>query len=105
LADVTQLPTIGTDGARVTRAFQKMLDSDKKIVGDKTFYQYELGDKGIRGWAVAGTAAYSMSTTGKELKTPEDFRGLPIRSGSAIQAMFIEQLGATPITMPGSETY
>lgn len=78
LSDVTQLPTYDTNSVMVTRAFQKLLDSDVKLANGKSFYEYELGDKGIRGWALGATAPYSMSTTGAELMKPADLTGFPM---------------------------
>lgn len=105
LSDVTQLPTYGTDSPMVTRAFQKLLDSDVELKGGKTFYQYEIADKNIRAWALGATAPYSISTTKKVLKEPADFKGVPLRAGSAIHTIVLEKLGATPVTLPGPQAY
>lgn len=105
LSDVTQLPTYGTDSPMVTRAFQKLLDSDAKLKDGKTFYQYEIGSKGIRAWALGATAPYSISTVKKVLAEPADFKGVPLRAGSALHTIMLEKLGATPVTMPGSQAF
>ncbi len=105
LSDVTQLPAYGTDSPMVTRAFQKMLDSDVPLKDGKTFYQYEIADKGIRAWALGATAPYSISTVKKVLKEPADFSGTPLRAGSALHTIMLEKLGATPVTLPGSQAF
>lgn len=105
LSDVTQLPTYGTNSVMVTKAFQKLMDSPVKLKGDKTFYQYEIADKGIRAWPLGATAAYAISTTGKPLQTPADLKGMPLRAGSALHTIVLQQLGATPVTMPSSQAY
>lgn len=105
LSDVTQLPAYGTNSPMVTRAFQKMLDSDVVLKDSKTFYQYELGDKGLKAWALGATAPYSISTVKKVLKEPADFQGTPLRAGSAIHTIVLEKLGATPVTIPGPQAY
>lgn len=105
LSDVTQLPTYGTTSPMVTRAFQKLLDSDQQLKDGKTFYQYEIADKGIRAWALGATAAYSISTAKKVLKEPADFAGVPLRAGSALHTIMLEKLGSTPVTMPGSAAF
>lgn len=105
LSDVTQLPTYGTDSPMVTRAFQKLLDSDVELKDGKTFYEYEITDKGIRAWALGATAPYSISTVKKVFKEPEDLRGVPLRAGSALHTIMLEKLGATPVTMPGSQAF
>ncbi|WP_205042076.1 TRAP transporter substrate-binding protein DctP [Rhodoligotrophos defluvii] len=105
LSDVTQLPAYGTTSPMVTRAFQKLLDSDVKLSNGKTFYEYEIADKGIRVWALGATAPYSISTTSKVLKEPEDFKGVPLRAGAALHTIVVEKLGATPVTLPGPQAY
>ena len=105
LSDVTQLPTYGTNSVMITKAFQKLLDSPAKVKGDKTFYQYEIADKGIRAWPLGSTAAYALSTTGKALQAPADLKGMPLRAGSALHTIVLQQLGATPVTMPASQAY
>ncbi|MGB6118339.1 MAG: TRAP transporter substrate-binding protein DctP [Mesorhizobium sp.] len=105
LSDVTQLPAYGTDSPMVTRAFQKLLDSDEAVKDGKSFYQYEIEDKGIRVWALGATAPYSISTVRKVLKEPADFKGVPLRAGSALHTIVLEKLGATPVTLPGSQAF
>lgn len=105
LSDITQLPTYGTDSPMVTRAFQNLLDSDREIADGKTFHDYEIGDKGIHVWAIGATAGYSISTTSKVLKEPADFTGTLLRAGSALHTIVLENLGATPVTLPGPQAY
>lgn len=105
LSDVTQLPTYNTDSPMATRAFQKLLDSDVELKDGKTFYQYEIADKGIRAWALGATAAYSISTTNKVLTEPSHFAGLPVRARSSIHTIVLQQLGATSVTMPAAQAY
>lgn len=105
LSDVTQLPTYGTDSAIATRAFQRLLDSEDVLKDGKTFYQYEIESKGIRAWAIGATSAYSISTAGKNPEAPADFKGMPLRAGSAIHTLVLNELGATPVTMPASNVY
>lgn len=105
LSDVTQLPTYGTDSPMVTRAFQSLLDSDVELADGQTFYDYEISDKGIRVWALGATGPYSISTTEKVLTEPGDFTGTPLRAGSALHTIVLENLGATPVTLPGPQAY
>jgi len=105
LSDITQLPTYDTNAVMITRAFQKLLDSPATLKGNKTFYQYELADKGIRGWPLGATGPYALSTTGKALQSPADLRGVPLRGGSALHTIVLQQLGATPVMMPTAQSY
>lgn len=105
LSDVTQLPMTNTDTRMATEAFQELLDSEVEVKPGSTFYQYELGSKGLVAWPIGATPAFVISTTGKELKTPADFKGALLRAGSALHTMVLENLGATPVYMPGTQAY
>ncbi|MCC5809121.1 MAG: TRAP transporter substrate-binding protein DctP [Ectothiorhodospiraceae bacterium] len=105
LSDITQLPTYNTDSPLITRAFNALMDSDVEIADGKTFYDYEIGDKGLRAWGLGATAAYAISTTGKELTDPADLRGMPLRAGSALHTVVLQQLGVTPVTIPAAQAY
>ncbi|MBM1143007.1 TRAP transporter substrate-binding protein DctP [Alcanivorax sp. ZXX171] len=105
LSDITQLPTLETNSELITDALLELMDSDKALKDGKSFYDYELGDKGIRGWPVGATSAYSLATTGIELKEPSDIEGLPIRAGSPLHTILLEELGATPVTMTSADSY
>nr|MBF0685196.1 TRAP transporter substrate-binding protein DctP [Pseudomonas sp.] len=105
LSDISQLPTFNTNSASVTRAFQKLLDSDVELKDGKTFYEYELGSKGLRAWALGASGPYALSTTGKEITSPADLKGMPMRAGSALHTMAVQQLGATPVTLPSAQAY
>jgi len=89
----------------VTRAFQALMSSDVELIDGKTFYQYEVGDKNIHAWALGATPAYSISTSGKAIKSAADFAGLSMRAGSPIHTIVLEKLGATPVTMPATQAY
>jgi TRAP-type transport system periplasmic protein len=41
----------------------------------------------------------------REVRTPEDLRGLRIRVSGSVPAVVVESLGATPVQMPASEMY
>ncbi len=105
LSEVTQLPTLDTTSEQITRAFQALLDSTRALDGEQTFYEYELASKELLGWPVGATSAYSLATTGAELRRPEDLKGLPIRAGSALHTMLLQELGATPVTMTSADSY
>ena len=105
LSDVSQLPTLGTDSPMITRAFQKLLDSDVALQDGKTFYQLELTDNGLVGWPLGASQPYAISTTGKVLDDPSDFQGLPARAGATLHVIGVEQLGDTSVYMPAAEAY
>ena len=105
LSDVTQLPTVGTDSVMMTKAFLELMDSDEELADGKTFYEYEIEGKGIRAWPVATTAAYAISFAGVQPGSAADLSGMPLRAGSALHTIFLDELGATPVTMTSSASY
>ncbi|MEQ5871551.1 hypothetical protein J4E08_16825 [Sagittula sp. NFXS13] len=105
LTDVTQLPTIGTSSVEQTEAFLDLMASDVELADGKTFYEYEIGSKDIHAWPVAATAAYSISLAGMEPASADALSGIPLRSGSALHTVFLEELGVTPVTMSAAASY
>lgn len=105
LTDISQLPVYGTDAPAITRAFQKLLDSDEALQDGKTFYELEIGGKGIKVWGLGATGAYAINTSTKKIESPEDFKGMPMRAGAALQTMTLERLGVNPVTMPAPQAY
>ncbi len=105
LTDISQLPVYGTDSAQITRAFQKLMDSDVELKDGKTFYEYEIEPKGIVAWGLGASGPYAINTVSKEITSPADFQGLPLRAGAALQTMTLENLGVNPVTMPAAQAY
>lgn len=54
---------------------------------------------------MATTAAYAISFTMETPDSPADLAGKPIRAGSALHTIFLNELGVTPVTMPSSASY
>jgi len=105
LSDVTQLPTIGTTSVTQTKAFLELMASDVELADGKTFYEYEIAPKNIHAWPVATTAAYAISFADVEPDSAEALNGMPLRAGSALHTIFLNELGSTPVTMPSSQSY
>ena len=65
----------------------------------------ELQKKGVRPlmWADYGFVQYANNT--KEVKSPEDFKGLKIRGYSKYSAETIKAMGASSVTMGAAEVY
>lgn len=105
LTDVTQLPVYDTSSAAATRAFQKLMDDSTDLKDGKTFYAYEIGDKGIVAWGLGATGAYAISTASQQITSVDQFKGLQLRAGAALQTMTLEQLGVTPVTIPAADLF
>lgn len=46
-----------------------------------------------------------ISTVGTKIETPEDFKGLQIRTAGTVAAEYLKVLGATPVSVPTGEVY
>ena len=51
------------------------------------------------------SAAVPISTIGRKIEKPEDFKGLTIRTAGVVMAAYFTKLGAAPSSMPTSEVY
>lgn len=81
-------------------AFDNAIDGDMgKVLTE------ELEKKGVKPliWADYGFVQYCNNT--KEIKTPEDFAGLKIRSYGQLASETISALGGAPTTMGSGEVY
>lgn len=80
-----------------TKAFWKLLEED--------LYELEYKDHGVKPlWAVT-LNPYQIYTSGKPVKTVEDWKGLRIFSTGGIQEQILMNWDATPVTGPSPEIY
>lgn len=105
LTDVTQLPILDTTSVMITKAFQKLMDSDVALKDGQTFTQLELEKRDLVAWPVGSSAGYVINTVDTEFETPDDFKGVPLRSGTAVMTLALKNLGFTPVLMPAAEAY
>lgn len=97
ISEFINLPANGINSAQMgTEVFQAMIDEIPDCAA-------EYGD-----WKVLAHHATSIapiSTVGKKIETPADFKGLQIRAAGTIPTMYINAIGATAISMPTSDVY
>lgn len=85
-----------TSARMATDVYQQMYEEIPEL-------QKELGD-----WKILALHSCSygpVSTVGKKIEKPEDFKGMQIRTAGTIAAQYITALGANPMTVPTSEVY
>ena len=85
-----------TSARMATDVYQQMYEEIPEL-------QKELGD-----WKILALHSCSygpVSTVGKKIEKPEDFKGMQIRPAGTIAAQYITALGANPMTVPTSEVY
>lgn len=105
MADIASLPVLKTDALTTTKAYLKLFDSDVKLQGDKTYYDLNIADHGYVALPMPALDNYIISTYKKEIKNPEDFKGLILRGSTRSHEIFAGKLGATPVTMVSTEIY
>lgn len=97
VAEFINLCGNGITSARMaTDVFQKMYEEIPEV-------QEEFAD-----WYPIALHACSygpISTVGKKIETPDDFKGLQIRTAGPVAAQYITALGATPMSIPTSDVY
>ncbi|MGN1001702.1 MAG: TRAP transporter substrate-binding protein [Oscillospiraceae bacterium] len=77
-------------------------------VYNKMYAEMPELQKEMSGWKIIAlhSCAYGpISTVGTKIETPDDFKGLQIRTAGTVAAKYISALGANPITVPTSDVY
>ena len=85
-----------TSARMATDVYQQMYEEIPEL-------QQELSD-----WHIIGLHSCSygpISTVGKKIEKPEDFKGMQIRTAGTVAAEYIKALGATPVSVPTSDVY
>jgi TRAP-type C4-dicarboxylate transport system substrate-binding protein len=98
------LPVLNVDRQSAMNAFVKLMDS-QKLLGGKTFAEWEFTSKGLKAWENPILGPYNLYTTGKQFNKVEDFKGVLLRGSSRVQRMFLSIIGATPVTLSSVELY
>ena len=97
ISEFINLCANGITSARMaTDVYQQMYEEIPEL-------QDELSD-----WKIIALHSCSygpISTVGTKIETPDDFKGLQIRTAGTVAAKYIEALGGTPITVPTSDVY
>ncbi|WP_077212028.1 TRAP transporter substrate-binding protein DctP [Bacillus dakarensis] len=105
LSEVTMLPLVESDPKVMNEAFSKLIYGDYPIKDGKTFSELEYNSNGLKTWAMTGGNAYVISTTELDFDSAEDFKGARIRTGARLSELFINNIGASPISMPQTDAY
>lgn len=99
LSTVSDLPGLVTDVCAGARAITKLTQEGGVI------YDEELEPAGIRSLWFAFVTDYEIMTTDRRVTTPDDVRGLMIRSSGGVTDRVVDQLGAAGVTLPSAELY
>lgn len=96
LSSVAQLPGAFTTACEGTHAYQK-------IVKGETMTKHEFGANKVRPLFVLVLEPYQFYTTNKQVRTPEDVKGLKLRSTGGAMDIFARKIGAIPVRMSAPE--
>ncbi|MDR7076138.1 TRAP-type C4-dicarboxylate transport system substrate-binding protein [Neobacillus niacini] len=76
-----------------------------KIAQQSPVLETEFLKNGVRPIAMDIPPFYDIVTTGKEIKVPEDLKGLKIRTSGGVFSEVMNNLGATPVSISITESY
>ncbi|GAB3183903.1 TRAP transporter substrate-binding protein [Hydrogenophaga aquatica] len=74
----------------------------------RTYTQFLAGNEAFKGVVVLGTGMLGggqFHHPGKSIQMPDDLKGQKVRMGGPIQKRLLEDLGAVPVSGPGTKAY
>jgi TRAP-type transport system periplasmic protein len=97
LNNVAQLPfyTKASEGSKI---YRRLIDSCPEI-------QQEFKKYGVRGLEGHTTAQYDVATIKKPVKTPDDLKGLKLKTAGGMYDKIARRYGINPVSIAASETY
>ncbi len=97
LNNVAQLPfyTTATEGSRI---YRRLIDTSPEI--KQEFHKY--GVKGLEGHS---TPQYDVATVKKPVRSPEDCKGLKLKTAGGMYDKIARRYGIIPVSIAASETY
>ena len=104
-SDFCMLPLQSSTASIAAEAWKAMLLDESTQFDGKTFNDYMFGSKNLFVLPVNVAAEACFCTSGKELNNVDDFKGLKIRTGSAVHTMLIQSLGMESISMTVYDAY
>lgn len=96
LSSVAQLPGAFSTACQGTHAYWK-------IAKGETMTKHEFGANKVRPLFVIVLEPYQFYTTSKEVRTPDDVKGLKLRSTGGAMDIFARKIGAIPVRMAAPE--
>ena len=97
LNNVAQLPfyTKASEGSKI---YRRLMDSSPEI-------QQEFKKYGVKGLEGHTTAQYDVATIKKPVKTPEDLKGLKLKTAGGMYDKIAKRYGINPVSIAATETY
>lgn len=92
------MPGLVTTGEELTPMFNEAIRMDPVL-------EVDFLSNGVRPILGMVTMPYDLYTTGKEIRVPEDLKGLKVMNHGGVFKFAIEHLGGTPVTITASDMY
>lgn len=99
LSSVSDLPNMTTDACVAARSMMDLL-SEGGIL-----YEQEYEPFGVRPLWISIIPNYEILTNDRQVRTPQDARGLILRSSGGAFDVTMERAGAAAVSMPAGDTY
>lgn len=92
------MPGLVTTGKELTPMFNETIRMEPVL-------DVDFLSNGVRPILGMVTMPYDLYTTGKEIRVPEDLKGLKVMNHGGVFKTAIEHLGGTPVTITASDMY
>lgn len=93
------LPNLSETSYQGSKAYHDLLQENTQLL------EIEYLKNGVRPLLTNVSPTYEIWTTGKEIRVPEDLKGLKVRTAGGVSNELYEFMGATPVAIPFPETY
>lgn len=93
------LPNLSETSYQGSKAYHDLLQENTQLL------EMEYLKNGVRPILTNVSPTYEIWTTGKEIRVPEDLKGLKVRTAGGVANELYEFMGATPVAIPFPETY
>jgi len=98
LASISGLPGLYPSSKVGTKAYWEFVNDERVLESD-------FLSNGVRPVSPLAGNAFELFTGGSEIKSPEDLKGMQIRSSGGVISELMEHFGANPIQMPIGDVY
>ena len=101
------LPLVGTRAHNVLEAYRNLMHSEVPLKDNQTFYDINYADRAVplKVFFCGALEGYYISTTGARVEKPEDLKGLTLRGSGLTFLIYLEKLGATPVSLAAMDMY
>jgi TRAP-type C4-dicarboxylate transport system substrate-binding protein len=96
---IAGFPNLSTTSSQGTQAYNDLIQENKDLL------EIDYLKNGVRPIMTHVSPTYEIWSTSKEIRVPEDVKGLKMRTPGGIANEAYKSMGAVPVTVSHSETY